>query len=153
MKKLMIFCLAALLQTHDANALLLCEISQSPSSCSDYTATYGVNYNTVSGCSGGSTVTEFEVYGGCGPNVYSGNHGAIETPSGIQLATNAAGQYCYCQLKSINGGADLPGSPWRVFGYNHGEAAICADHCASYCAYDAHRDSVFRSALFAAAGY
>ena len=124
----------------------------SPSSCSSYTGTSNVNSNGVSGCSGGSpTVTEFEVWGGCGPNSGSGGYSSpdVQTSAGIQPATNAAGQYCYCQIKSINQLAVAPSARW-VFGNVYGSASNCANACAGNCAYAAQYNSGFRSALFSA---
>jgi hypothetical protein len=156
MKKLLIFCtMAALYLMHNAHALLLCSGLASPSSCSNQTVAYSVNSNRVYNCTG-STVTEFEVWGGCGPNRGLGDYyynPREQTPAGVQPATNPAGEYCYCQLKSINGGADLPGSSWWVFDLIFGNADGCAYHCAIECASTAQLLSGFRSALFSAAGF
>jgi hypothetical protein len=138
---------------YGAYALLLCSIS-SPSSCSRYTGSNNANYNRVYECSG-STVTEFEVRVGCGPNPGIGdwNVPREQIPSGVQPATNAAGQYCYCQLKSINGGADLPGSPWWVFVYDQGDADHCAIGCSHNCPGLVMTYPGLRSLLFSMAGF
>ena len=154
--KFLIFCTAAMAIVN-ANAALLCEIAPAttPDMCSSYTSsTYSVNFNRVYGCSGNSSVTEFEVYGGCGPNLGSGSYSSpvVQTPSGVQLATNQAGPYCYCQIKSINGGANVASSPRWVFflDYASSGAVPCANVCANGCANYAQYSSPFRSALFQA---
>jgi hypothetical protein len=156
MKKLLIFCMVAFLPMYGAHALLLCSGLTSPSLCSSWTSNTAVNYNRVYSCSG-STVSEFEVWGGCGPNIGIGNYNdpKEQTPSGVQPATNNAGPYCYCQLKSINGGVDLPGSPWWVFADSINFIIIggCIHLCTYGCADLARGNSGFRSALFSAAGF
>ena len=149
--KLLIFC-AAVLLIADVNAALLCEFQlTSPDTCSSSTYNTNVNSNIVYGCSGGSSVTEFEVWGGCGPNVYNGGWGTIETPSGVQLPSNQAGRYCYCQIKSINGGPDVASSPqWVFLDAVAGYAPVCASDCAYFCAHGALSSSGFRAALFQA---
>ena len=120
----------------------------SPDSCSNYNYANYADYGEVSGCSG-STVTDFQVWAGCSPNVYSGNYMAIETPYPISYASNqTAGRYCYCQIKSINGTA-VASARW-VFHGGYGSASLCASLCANSCAYNAQNDSGFRSALFSA---
>jgi hypothetical protein len=146
--------LILVLITSAAEGLLLCE-NLIPSSCSNKTGYFNVNSNRVYGCSGGTLATEFEVWGGCGPNAGLGgyNDPREQEPSGVQPATNAAGRYCYCQLKSINGGANLPWSSRWVFADAYGNAGVCADICAYNCAAAILFYSGFRSTLFSAAGY
>ena len=139
----------------NANAALLCEIAPAttPDTCSNWTYNTSVNFNRVYDCSGGSLgITEFEVWAGCGPNAGSGDYSSpiVQTPSGVQLATNQAGRYCYCQIKSINGGANVASSPRWMFAYAYADAVVCASVCAHSCAYYARNVSAFRSALFQA---
>ena len=151
--KLLIFCvvcMAWLAVVDGADGMRLCmtpPLPVSPTSCSSYTNNTGVDINNVYGCSGGS-VSNFEVSAGCGPNVYSGSWGTIETPSGVQPATSQAGPHCYCQIKSINGNI-VAASPRWVY-VDSGDASYCANNCAFNCAFIARNYSGFRSALFSA---
>ena len=152
--KFLIFCAAAMMAIGDANSILLCEVNlaTSPATCSNYTTITSVNFNRVYDCSGGgSSVTEFEVYGGCGPNAGSGSYyyPVVQTPSGVQLATNQAGRYCYCQIKSINGSSVASSTRW-LFLNDHSFAADCGNDCAYYCAKYARTYSAFRAAFFQA---
>jgi hypothetical protein len=160
MKKLLIFCMAALLQTHDAGALLLCDGLTSPSSCVNYTFIEKVDYNRVYDCSGGSTVSEFEVYGGCSATVGDGYNDLPKIqskPADLVYSSNANEEqrqkYCYCQLKSING---IPVAQSALWVYNRPAGCVYVwgiTQGAADCAYIAQYYSNFSSALFTAAGY
>ena len=155
LKKLLLFCTAAL-AIDDANGVLLCQIPPipSPAACSSFTQNYSVDFNRVYDCSGGgSSVTEFEVWGGCGPTTGSGDwhNPIVQTPSGMQLATNEAGRFCYCQIKSINGTAVASSPRWVRGNYyeNTARCAIfCTYYCASFCSSPSSYTPAFRSALF-----
>jgi hypothetical protein len=136
-------------------AVVLCE---KDSSCSSCTSTSNVDYNSVSGCSGiiyyNKEVNRFEVWGGCSSNIppadASPETPKILTPSNIgYAATNNKGQYCYCQIKSINGTA-VASSPRWVLVVDYNASSYCAESCAYACAYHAQYTSVFRSVLFSA---
>ena len=147
-RRLVTFC-AMVLMIGNVRGALLCEIDlTSPNMCNNYISDYRVDSNRIYDCSGGSSVTEFEVWGGCGPYVYSDIPGTIETPSGVQYATIAVGRYCYCQIKSINGGANVASSPRWVFYSDLGWTG-CVNSCARYCALFA-TDYVYRSKMFQA---
>lgn len=152
-RKILIF-FAMIFASIDADGILLCEMDP-VHTCTSYTLIYLVDYSTVSGCSGGgSPVTTFEVWGGCGPNLGSGNYSnpVIQIPSGVQLAMVAAGRYCYCQLKSVNGVAVPYSNKW-IYCHPPGSPGSCQNGCASYCAGEATYNNGFRTALFSAAGY
>ena len=157
-KELLIF--FAMAMTNNANAALLCEIdlTTSPITCDNFLGSSHSDSDRVYNCSGGSSVTEFEVWGGCGPNPgiggpSSGAHHwdipTVQTPSGVQLASYAAGPYCYCQIKSING-SNVASSPQWVFLDDYGLVYYCVTGCAYVCANYAKHESGFRSALFQA---
>ena len=155
--KILFFCAAALFCSSELHSVLLCEKwpPTSPDSCIGYTSSTSVNFNKVLACSsapGGFLVTEFEVWGGCGPSAGSGSWTSpvVQTPTGVLPATNAAGRYCYCQIKSVNGGANVASSPRWVFRYGNTGSSGCSYYCALDCAYNALDSSVFRSALFQA---
>ena len=148
--KFLIF-IAAMTAIGNANSALLCEVNlaTSPDTCSNYTYDMDVNSNKVYGCSGGSSVTEFEVWGGCGPNYGSGHwdNPVVQTPSGVQYALNAAGRHSYCQIKSINGINLAPYNRWV-----YSASAATPDNCASVatrgCSRYAKEYPDFRSVLF-----
>ena len=144
---------AAILLIGDINAALLCEIDLStpPNTCNNYSYTSYADFARLYNCSGGSSVTEFELWAACSPDVGSGsvNNPIVETPSVVLPASNAAGKYCYCQIKSING-SDVPSSPRWVIVTDRGSADACAHHCADSCVYYAMNYSGVLSALFQA---
>ena len=150
--KFLILCAMVLTAMSDANAAILCEIDlRAPDTCSGWTSISYANSNRLHTCSGGSSVTEFEVWGGCGPNVGIGdwNTPIVQTPSGVQYAANAAGPHCYCQIKSINGSNVASSSRW-VFLEDRSLAGDCSRFCATFCSETAVFYSGFRSALFQA---
>jgi hypothetical protein len=135
---------------------VLCEKKIGPTSCSDRTKNHDVDYNTVSGCSGwnynGSEVTTFDVWGGCSPNEGIGafDNSIVQTPTGVKKATAAAGKYCYCQIKSINGSA-VASSPRWVFEHSFSSVSDCVSSCAHDCALDARGNYAgFRFTLISA---
>ena len=153
--KFLIF-IAAMTAIGNANSALLCEVNPVtlPDTCDSYNMAFDLDFNKVFSCrGGGSSVTEFEVYGGCGPNAGSGSWSSpvVQTPSGVHLTTNAAGLYCYCQIKSING-ANVASSPRWLFGTAETYVHTCSRYCSHDCAYNSHgwNHSIFRAALFQA---
>lgn len=147
------FWILALFGIGAASAALLCEID----TCSSWVGTEWVNFSKTYGCTNTRGIGSFEVWGACGPNVGAGyNHNPIiQTPSGIQLATSQAGTHCYCRLKSVNGGSDLPSSSLWLYTGNtaYTTTAKCAANCSPHCAHSAQNILGFRLALFLAAGY
>ena len=140
-----------------ALAAVLCEVNLavSPDVCNFHT---GRNYSDFAGvysCSspqGGSTVTEFEVWGGCSliRGTGTNQNPIIQTPSAINLATSSVGDYCYCQLKSINK-ISLPSSPKWLYRFAYSSiSGLCEDNCPDDCAANALYIPAFRSALFQA---
>ena len=148
-KELLIF--FAMAMTNNANAALLCEIdlTTSPITCDNFLGSSHSDSDRVYNCSGGSSVTEFEVWGGCGPNYGSGHwdNPVVQTPSGVKYALNAAGRHSYCQIKSINGINLAPYNRWV-----YSASAATPDNCASVatrgCSRYAKEYPDFRSVLF-----
>lgn len=152
--KFLIFYAAMACYLRDARGVLLCEINPippSPNSCSNFTDANYADSGRIYECSGGSPVTEFEVRAGCSPVAGSGawDNPIIQTPSPISYASDRnAGPYCYCQIKSINGGSSFAPSPRWVYVVQSVSAHNCSYLCLLECVNGVRSNSLLRSTLF-----
>lgn len=152
LKKLLLFCSAALTITN-ASSVLLCE-NKYPTACQSYSTDRPNNYGITYNCTGGTLgITQFEMTSACSTNPGIGDYAnpVKQQPSGLVPSSGAAQSqiHCYCQIRKINGSA-VSASTWWVF---HDDPSVaCNPFCASNCPARAIYDK-FRNALFSAAGY
>lgn len=149
--RFLLFCMA-LLTTGPAPGARLCSIDV----CTNWIIKEWVDFGTTYGCTNVSGMVYFEVWGACDPAAGVGDQAnpVIQSKPGIKLATQQAGKYCYCRLKSVNGGANLPASNlWiKVFNAGYTDSYECARNCGPHCAHAAQDHPQLRVSLFSAAG-
>ena len=93
-------------------------------------------------------------HGRCSSQEGDNNNWTWTNPTVSSTLPDSSGQYCYCTLEGytpLNGTMTTLSAPW-VFSDAYGDASVCADDCASFCAGHLWADYpvslAFRSAVF-----